>query len=413
MFVAQHAGRTRLVRRAFLAACLVPAVCLAAWGAWRHAPPHRAALEQSLEAALGVDIAVARVVHLRPGVVRLEGVVVAAEGATLLTAPRVELETSATEVRLKAEGIEAAPEAVGAVTAMARAWLAEPHRFRHDVVVEAEGAWTIPVPGGDPRFSLRGECVAADNGRAVRVRSSVDRDDALVVRLLGGQGAEPSRVEIRAAAARPVAVPLLVTLVGRPGLRLGGDATVSGACTLTVVGDAVDGELSGVVDGIDLAAATRASGLGAEGTLRAEVASARIAAGRLVVAEGEIRGGPGTLDRAALDAVVGALGFRPGPAWGRLGSDRRASFDAVAARVGIDGAGLSIAAGGADGAVITAGGAALLEAPPQRVPFDRLAWAVSPGATRAVPATEASAWLLSVLPLPQATGALPASQNRR
>jgi len=419
MFVAHHSGRTRLARRAFLLVGLLPAALLAGFGAWRHAPAHRRSVERSLEAALGVGLSAGRVVHPRPGVVRLEAVVARAGGEVVATIPRVELETSAGEVRLRASGVEASPRAASLAARLGRDWLGEPHRFGRNVVVECEGVWLAAGDGSgagvDARFALRGECVAAGNGRAIRVRSLADGDDdALVVQAFGETEAEPARIEIQSALARPVALGLVAAILDRPGLvdRLGGGATVAGRCGLVVEGGALRGTIAGSLDGVDLAACTRTLPLAAEGRARVEVASATLSGGRLAAADATISGGPGAVDRATLDVLLGVVGARPGPAWGGAGAPRRVPYDALEARITLDVAGLRFGAASPQG-LLAVGGRALLEPPLQPLPVDRLAWALSPGATRAVPATEASAWILSVLPLPPSTGALPADGPAR
>lgn len=418
MFVAHHSGRTRLARRAFLLVGLLPAALLAGFGAWRHAAPHRRSVERSLEAALGVGLSTGRVVHPRPGVVRLEGVVARVGGEVVATIPRVELETTAGEVRLRASGMEATPRAAALAAGLARDWLGEPHRFGRNVVVECEGEWQDagdgPAAGADPRFALRGECVAAGNGRAIRVRPLADGGDAVVVRAFGATGDEPARIEIQATLARPVALGLVAAVLDRPWLaeRLGAGAIVAGRCGLVFEEGMLRGTLAGSVDGVDLAACTRALAITAEGRARLDVASATLAGGRLVAAEASVGGGSGAIDRAALDVLMGVVGARPGPAWGGVGAARRVPYDALEARVTLDTAGLRFAAAGPTG-LLAVGGRALVEPPVQPLPVDRLAWALSPGATRAVPATEASAWILSVLPLPPSTGALPADAPAR
>lgn len=418
MFVAHHSGRTRLARRAFLLVGLLPAVLLAGFGAWRHAPVHRRSVERSLEAVLGVGLSAARVVHPRPGVVRLEDVVARAGGEVVATIARVEFETSAGEVRLRASGAEASPRAASLAARLGRDWLGEPHRFRRNVVVECEGVWQAAGDGvgtgADPRFALRGECVAAGNGRAIRVRSLADGDDALVVQAFGATETEPARIEIQSSLARPVALGLVAAVLDRPWLvdRLGAGATVAGRCGLVVEGGMLRGSIAGSLDGVDLAACTRSLPLAAEGRARVEVASATLAGGRLVAADASVSGGAGVVDRAALDVLLGVIGARPGPAWGGAGAPRRVPYDALEARITLDVAGLRFGAASPHG-LIAVGGRALLEPPLQPLPVDRLAWALSPGATRAVPATEASAWILSVLPLPPSTGALPADGPAR
>lgn len=416
MFVAHHSGRTRLARRAFLVLGLLPAALLAGVGAWRHAAPHRRAIERALETALGVGLSAARVVHPRPGVVRLEDVVARLGAEEVAALSCVEVETTADEVRLRASGLEATPRAAALAARLARDWLREPHRFRRNVVVECEGAWREAgnAAGAGPRLALRGECVAAGNGRAIRLCSSPDDGDELVVQAFGATDADPARIEIQATLARPVAIGLVAAVLDRPAIaeRLGRGSTVAGRWALVLAEGGLRGTLEGTLGDIDLAACTAGLPVAAEGHVRVDVASASLAGGRLVAADGVVVGGAGLVDRAALDVLLGVVGARPGPAWGGVGAARRVPYDSLEARVTLDVAGLRFG-GGSPAGLLSVGGRALLEAPSQPLPVDRLAWALSPGATRAVPATESSAWILSVLPLPPSTGALPADAPAR
>lgn len=403
MFVAWQAERTRFVRRIFLAACLLPCAAVAGWAAWRHAPAHRDGLRRGLEAALGVGLSIGRVEHLRPGCVRLSDVAVRDDrGEIVLRLDAAEVEWSAGEARFRTAELDATPAAVAVAVRAARAWLDEPARHPRDVVVEVgRMAWA-----GEPAttsFGLRAECVAAPTGRAVRVRHEPETADGLVVRALVGTEGEPERLESRGVASRPVPVGVAAVLLDWPALAevAGATATISGSVTTTTERGRTKGAFEGVLDGVDLAACTRLLPFRAAGRVGVRVDRCRVEDDRLVELSGGVVGGPGTVDRKALEALVTALGSRPGPAW--PSSSASAPFDRLAAGFAIDSAGIRVT--GAEGVgLIARDGRSVLDAPAYGVPIDRLAWALAPPGSKPVPATAVTGWLLSVLPLPEAVG---------
>ncbi len=417
MFVAWQAERTRMVRRLFIAACLVPCAAVAGWAAWRHGAGHRDGLRTSLEEALGTGLSIGRVEHLRPGCVRLERVAVQDDrGRTVLRLDAAELEWSAGEVRFRVPALDLDPAVAAIAAGAARDWLAEPRRFPRDVVVEIGEILSPPPPGpADPApRGLRVECVAAPTGRAVRVRTEPEGGDGLVVQAFAGHDGEPSRVETHGVAVASLPIEVAAALLDWPELpeATGPGATLSGTLATTIADGRLAGTFAGVLDRVDLAACTRRLPFRAEGGVRVAIEGCRVEDGRLAELRATVTGSAGAVERTALEALAGALGARPGAAWPTRTAT--ASFDLLRARIDLDADGLRVSGVG-NGAIVSRNGAAILEAPPNAVPVDRIAWALSPPAAAQVPATAVTGWLLSVLPLPRsadAAQARPAAPRR-
>lgn len=415
MFVAQRADRARRVRRAFVALCLLPTLVLAGIAAWRYSPLHRESFNGQASSLLGVDASVGRLRHLRPGVMALERLTLAdASRHATLSFPQAVLEVTAREVRLRGAAVEITPSAAAMLVRLARSWLLEPRRFGRDVVIEVAGvapAGPHPetaVTSAAPR-SLRVECVAATNGRAIRLRAGADDEDGLLVQSFVASADEPARFEISGSWASDLPVGMMASCLEWPALPtlVGPAATISGRFAVTASDTASRGSFSGVIDGIDLAACVAGLPLVAEGRLRVDVERAVIDAGRIVEASVRVSGGPGVVGRGTLDAVAAALGGRV-LAPPVLPPEARVSYDTLSLHAVIDEDGVTFG-GPAGGAGIVAGGRGLLDLPAGPLPVGRLAWALSPATAPTVPATRQSAWLLSVLPLPRAAAQPPSA----
>lgn len=417
MFVAWQAERTRVVRRLFVAACLIPCAAVAGWAAWRHGTAHRDALRASLEAALGTGLSIGRVEHLRPGCVRLERLAVHDDrGQVVFRLDAAELEWSAGEVRFRTPDLDLDPAVAAIAATAARDWLAEPWRHPRDVVVEIGRLRPAAAsgPGEAPLRGLRAECVAAPTGRAVRVRSEPEGGEGLVVQAFAGDGEAAPRVEARGVVVAPIPVGVVAALLDWPALRdaSGPAATLSGTLETTTAEGGLGGNFTGVLDGVDLASCTRGLPFRAEGAARVEIERCRIERGRLTELRATVEGGAGRVDLAALAALARALGARPAAAWPVRGAE--VVHDRLRVRIDLDATGLHLR-GGEGGAIVSRGGVSILDAPREAVPVDRLAWALSPPGAVPVPASAVTGWLLSVLPMPTATDAAhaPLGASRR
>jgi hypothetical protein len=183
----------------------------------------------------------------------------------------------------------------------------------------------------------------------------------------------------------------------------GSSATVAGEFHATHDSAGWSGTATGRIDEIDLGSMTKM--LVARGAGIACVDASRVTwtDGRLARAAIECSCGRGWIDALLFDRLVIALGCRPAPAARSTGETVR-SFDAAGCVLKLEGDRMTLQPALGD-AVAVAGGAALLHAPSAPVPFDRLAWMLSPPAATFVPADGPGAWLMSVLPVKPAEGA--------
>lgn len=393
MFIEQSVARRRVVRLLFVAAALLPCAGLAAAAWWRQSAGHVAAIAREAAAHLGMPVAIGSVTHPRPGVMRLAGVTV---GDTLVV-PDVEVEAAAAEIRLRVSRVECSPAAARVLAELAGEWLRRAARFPRSWVVDvAEVAW-LPE-GGDAveAGGWHGECVAAGDARAVRLRREPATPDEIRVRL----GDEGLAVEATLEAAVPASIVAAVTAGNTTWAdALGPRAVLRG--TLQAVRDAGRwaGQAAGAIDRVDLASACPGGGRRLQGEATLTVAALEFAASRVERCDLEFTAADGVIAQDLLDDLVSSLGCRPGPAYRALGGESLRRFDRLACRVVVDADGLHLRAPAGPGSGLVASqGLTLLEEPVAAVPPMRLAWLLSPAGRPPVPASAATGWLISVLP---------------
>jgi len=401
MFVEQSVARLWRVRLAFLSLCLFPAVGLGLWGLQRHSTAHRRDLTAAASRLLGVEVACSRVSHPRPGCIQLAGLQV---GGRPLGA--AEVEATPTEVRLQIDRLACDAAAVPLLAALGRRWLAEPRQFPRNCVIEvANLEWESPA--ADPPRRLRIECVAAGGGRAVRLVTAGQATNEIRI-VHTPQPADPAgdRWEVLATLAEPLPAAIVVAAAAPSPLsdwRLGGAATVAGTVRAVAVGGDWAGEATGRLEAIDLAAATKPLAQRAEGLASLDLASLLWAANRLTAAEVVLTSPRGRLASQWLDGMVGLIGCRGATADIRP-AEAMVEYERLGLRLECDRSGARIRAEPQRaGCLVESQGLPLLYQPRAAVTLDRLAWLFSGTRPAAVPGTPVSAWMLSVLPLPQAS----------
>lgn len=398
MFIEQSVGRRRVVRLLFLVAGLVPCGGLVAAAWWRHSAGHAAAVESQIAAHLGVPLSIGAVTHPRPGAMRLSRVVVRGPaGDEELRVAELDVEMSEAEVRVRVPRIECSARAARLLEDVVREWLRRPARFPKSWIVDAAEVAYLPADGAPPLGvgAWHVECVVAGDARAVRLRREPASATEIRVRWSGGE------LSVEGAIGEAIPASIVAALVdgAEPWAdSLGPHAMVEGAVDATRGTDGWTGSLEGTLQRLDLAAVC-----GAVRRVRGEATLAfaplRFAAGRIVDCDLRLSAAGGVVSQDVLDALVGGLGCRPGPAYRALGGDPLRPFDEIACRVLLDAAGLRVrSVEGAGGALVTARGLSMIEEPATAVPASRLAWFLSPAGRPAVPASPASAWLISVLP---------------
>lgn len=407
MFVERSAGRIRRARAVFLVLGALPFLALVAWAVQRSSAAHRDEIRDRWQWAVGLGLAIDSVEHPRPGVTRARGVsVVSPTGSRIATLPVVEVEAAADEDRLRFEGVRIDALLAAVLGDLGREWLRRDARHPRSCVIDiAHVGWS----GGDAAAAavasplpLRIECVARGMARAVRVtRPGADEDVLRVVRSLvvAADGADRESYEVEVALDEVIPLAVVAGLAGFGGdvtTVVGDAAVVVGRCSAASDARGWHGESSGRVLGIDLARCVAPLGARGGGTARAEVDRLAWDAGRLVDARGRFGVGAGWIDAAFADRLTLALGCRPAQVSAHDGERR---FDAAAFETRIEGGRVVVTApSGAPRALAMADGVAVIDEPAASVPFERLAWMLSPPSADFVPAGGAGAWLMTIQP---------------
>ena len=413
MFIERSAGRIRLARTLFVLGGLVPFAVLAAWAGFRNSAGHVASLCREAEQVLGVPLEIGSVEHLRPNCLRLRACrILSPSGDAMLAVPVVDVESSSAEVRLRLPEVDCTPSAARTLVAIVGGWLRQPVRHGRSWVVDVvDFRWqpaTASAEDGDaasgrPASGLHVECVAAGDARAVRVRREPQSADEWRVRSRVAAGADTQRLEVSGTVADPLPAAVAAALVGSSWGRclesLGGEAVVRGGVEAVCDRGQWSGSFRGVVEQVDLATCTAGLPHRLSGTATLSLPRCEWQAGRLEDCRLECDAIQGHLGQTTLDALVSALGCRPGPAHRSLAREEIRGFDSLSFCLEVDARGMLLRAGpGRGGSLLGRHGLSLLEEPVGMVSMSRLAWFLSPSESMAVPASDASAWLLSVLP---------------
>jgi len=415
MFVARSAARVRLARVAFLLLGLVPAAGLVAWAVHRRSAAHRAAIERRWQEAVGLPLAVGRVEHPRPGVIRgRDCVLPAAEGRPAIAVPLVEVESSADEDRIRIDRFTCNATAAAVLAALGREWLTDEVRFRRTCLIEvADFSWAGVSPPSDtiapPAALLRVECVSRPDGRAIRVvRRGQAEDELRIVRESAtapppGPAATTKGFRITATCSEPIPLAVLAVAsgAGLPAAAACGSATVVGTLEASRAGAGWEGSARGRIADIDLATAAATIGGRATGTAAIDVTRLVWSGGRVTDALFECIAGVGSLDSRLFDRIVLALGARPGPAATPLAPGGERGFDAAGCIVGVGPHGVQVLpTTRLPAGLARSRGDVLLLPPAAAVPGDRIAWMLSAPGTAYGPAIGPGSWLISVLPSP-------------
>lgn len=404
MFVERSAGRIRRARAAVLLLGVLPFVALIAWAVQRGSAAHRDEIRDRWQRAVGLGLAIEAVEHPRPGVTRARGVsIISPMGGRIATSPVVEVEAAAGEDRLRFEDMQIDAATADALGDLGREWLRRDARHPRSCVIDvASVAWS----DGDSAATsaargLRIECVARGTTRAVRVTHPGAAEDLLrVVRsvVAGGDGVDRERYEVEVAIDEPVPLAVVAGFTGLGGdmtAITGDSAAVAGRCSATIDERGWHGESSGRLLGIDLARCVAPLGARGGGAAWAEIVRLAWRAGRLVDARTRVHVGAGWIDAAFADRLTLALGCRPAQAPSQDGERRfeSAGFDAR-----IEGGRVVVTAPSGSRALAIADGMPVISEPAAAVPFERLAWVLSPPSSDFVPAGGAGAWLMTIQP---------------
>ena len=245
MFIERSAGRIRLARLTFVIVALLPCALLAAWAAARGSAGHREAVRVRWQQSIGLPLTIGAVEHPRPGVVRAHSCVIRTPtGRTLVEIPTVEVESAATEDRLRVDTARLDPQAALVLGGLVREWLRSDARHPRNCVIEAgDFAWTgcgrESGPTALPAAGLRIECVAQGETRAVRIVCRPDGqegsgagDEVRLVRTLdAGDREGRERFEVDGRLSHPQPLPAMAAVAGwsdGTADAAGSSATVAG-----------------------------------------------------------------------------------------------------------------------------------------------------------------------------------------
>lgn len=396
MFIERSARRIRLARMVFVLAGLVPCLAIAAWAVHQRSEGHRERLRREWQRGIGLPLTVEAVRHPRPGVVRARGCRLTAPDGGVVTLPEVEIETAATEVRLRLGRFVCDPQAARLLGGLLREWLDRDARYPRDCVVEvADFAWASEPPAA--ATGLRVECVIRTGDRAVRIvrQGGPDggpRSEVRVVRTAG------ERLEVDGDGAEPVPLAIAAAALGLHA-TMAGDATVSGTVRAVREDGTWSGTAAGRIDRLSLERCTARLQARAAGEATATVRRLVWAGGRIRDAEIECAVGRGRVEQRLLDGLVNAVGCRPGAAHRTLSGATERSFDAAGCVLRLDPRGIEVLSGAnLGGALAVAEGLSMVEPPGGVLPPERLAWLLAAPGAVFVPSAGPGSWLLEVMP---------------
>ena len=444
MFIERSAARIRLVRTLFVLLGVLPCAGLCAWAAVRYSSSHREAIERRCEQVIGLPLDIGSVEHVRPNAMRLRNCrLSSASGGVVLSAPVIDVESSARELRVTLGRLDCGPPLAGVLARLAADWLRQPVRFPVDCVIDVEDfSWRARPPAveaagqpgeraspGSRSSGLHVECVAANGSRAVRVRRNVDgMSTPDEVRVVVGAFESPAghddssgkadvrnpeehaggKLEVNGTVAEPLPAAVLEALAGlhAGSLPLGAEAAVSGTVNAVLDDSGASGSAQVRIERIDLASAIMHLPHRMAGEALLAIDRLEWIRDRVTVCECQCDVSRGRVGQRLLDAFVSVLGCRPGPAYRSLAREEVRAFDDVSGLLKIDSAGIDLRAKpGWNGSLARIQGLSILDDPQLVVPLDRMAWLLSPPGTAAVPASRATAWLLGLFTIDSAGSA--------
>jgi len=415
MFIERSAGRIRLARVVFVAVGLLPCLAVVGWATYLRSTAHRDAVRGAWEKAVGLPLEIGAVEHPRPGVVRARRwSIVTAGGGRRLELPTVEIESAAHEDRIRIDVARVDAPTAAMLAGLGREWLRGDVRHPRNCVVEvADFGWSSGGPpeagaeaGGEPTspIPLRIECVARGKTRAVRMvrRAAVEDELRIVLAVDDTGGRNGERIEVDATWSDAIPLAILAAAAGWDAGSIaatGVSATAAGDVHASRDGDGWDGSARGRLVGIDLLPCAERVKAAASGTATVIVDRLAWRDGRLDDAVIECLTTAGWVDAALFDRLVIALGCKPGPAATMSAALPTRAFDAAGCVLRLRDGQFDLQPSPAvPGGLASTGGVPLLQPPTAAVPFDRLAWMLSPPAAAFVPAAGPGAWLMSILP---------------
>ncbi len=404
MFVEQSTVKLWRVRSAFILLCVVPTLCLSYWAGVRQSEVHREHIADKASRLLGMRVSIESMTYPQPGCLTLTDVTVAGQSFS-----GVSVVTSGNEVRVAVDDFVPSEETAVCVVGLVSRWLSEPVQFNKNYVIDVNSfSWQSSDSAEDKDvWPLRVECVSAGSGRAIRFfnRDST-QDEIRIVRTsnLNESGEHPkgdvNEVEVNASG--PIPVPFINAVLSECGSsqwQFGEKATFTGQVHILNKDDDWTAECVGRLKQIDLAAMTsllpsRLQGDG-EITLNRFVWSQN----RMELCDCVCVADRGEVEQVWIDRLVTLMGCRVEDAYHQLSGSQVRSFQRLGFGLVIDSGGLRLRAlPGRSGCLLESQGLPVILEPTGTATLDRLAWLLSGTTPPAVPGTDVTAWLLSVLP---------------
>ena len=404
MFVAQSAVKIWRVRSAFFLLCVLPTICLSCWALIRQSKAHREHIADNASKLLGSRVRIESLTYPQLGCLKLSGVTVAEQSFD-----DVFVVTSKDEVRVTVDSFASGEDTAALVVGLVKRWLTEPVQFNKNYIIDIEDfSWgkmnSDRVGNGWP---LRIECVSAGSGRAIRFFQRVNgQDEIRIVRTPHDEETEGHATgyitEIEVNASDPVPVPFVNVALGECGASqwpFGENATFTGHAHISNRDGAWTAEFVGGIKQVDLDAMTsllpaRMQGDGEITINRFVWSDERIALCDCVCVSDR-----GEIEQVWLERLVTILGCRVEDAYHQLSGGRVRSFERLGFGLVLNSKGLHLSAlPGRSGCLLEARGSPIILEPIQTATFNRVAWLLSGTTPAAVPETEVTGWLLSVLP---------------
>lgn len=335
MFQLHDRTRRQLCVLGFFVTCLVPTAIVLAYGVAWHLPGHARQASQRLSGVLGLKVSLQTVEHLRPGVVRYEGLQLTDTETqkVVFRCRRVEISTqtiadekagsreclvlAATEPSLEAEGLKHAwrllqdllARRIGDPTVDVRLSadrLIFPTQAAQQAVADLRG-WlrtSGEAPGADVTFRLPE--AEASQRITLRIVRSTAQDAGSQDRPL------PGTVAIVQTGTTPLPCSLLTAVLPWTEPLL--PSQFRGSFAVAETADGWEGGLEGEFQNVDLQRlfAGRFSHT-LTGPAHVSIERAQFRQGRLQQATGAIVAGPGDVSRSLLDATSQQLGLVRGP----------------------------------------------------------------------------------------------------
>jgi hypothetical protein len=317
----------------------------------------------------------------------------------------VSVVTSGNEVRLTVDSFVPGGDTAACVVGLVKRWLSEPVQFHKNYLIDIEKfSWhTTNSDEEENMWPLRIECVSAGSGRAIRFfKRGSNQDEIRIVRTVNSQETGGHVTEVDVNAADPIPVPLMNSVLsecGSPQWPLGEKATFTGQVHISNGGGDWTSECVGRIRQIDLGTTTSLlpSHIQGDGeiTLNRFVWSHE----RIELCDCVCVAERGEIEQVWIDRLVTILGCRVEDAYHQLSGSRVRAFQRLGFGLVVDSKGLQLRAlPGRSGCLLESQGLPIILEPTEMATLDRLAWLLSGTTPPAVPGTDITAWLLSVLP---------------